>query len=104
MAERIEWTAEDKERLNHLSGSERAEWTLMKARYAILYLLSPEEQRVERELQQVALVKERTLAAWSITRGFVALQGNYRGSDVKDPLKALDHIAGFDGPGLFVLR
>jgi SpoVK/Ycf46/Vps4 family AAA+-type ATPase len=99
-----EWNAEDKERLNHLSASAREAWKLMKARYTILYLLSPEEQRVERELAQIALVKERTLAAWSITRGFVPLAGNYRGSDVKDPLKALDHIAGYDGAGLFVLR
>ena len=98
------WTQEDLDRLNDLSASARESWKLMKARYPLIWLLSPEEERVERELRQIALRKERTLAAWSITRGFVPLHGNYRGSDVKDPLKALDHIAGIEGKGLFVLR
>jgi SpoVK/Ycf46/Vps4 family AAA+-type ATPase len=98
------WTQEDLDRLNDLSTSARESWKLMKARYPLIWLLSPEEERVERELRQIALRKERTLAAWSITRGFVPLHGNYRGSDVKDPLKALDHIAGIEGKGLFVLR
>src|SRR5947209_2111523 len=77
---------------------------LIKARYPLVYIVSSEEARVEEQLRQIALRRERTLAAWSITRGFVKLQGEFRGGDVRDPIKALDHIAGFDGPGLFVLR
>jgi SpoVK/Ycf46/Vps4 family AAA+-type ATPase len=77
---------------------------LIKARYPLVYIVSSEERRVEEKLRQIALRRERTLAAWSITRGFVKLQGEFRGGDVRDPIKALDHIAGFEGAGIFVLR
>ena len=40
----------------------------------------------------------------SITRGFVALSGTHKGGDVKDPTKALDHVAAAEGAGLYVLR
>src|SRR3954463_11279330 len=77
---------------------------LIKARYPLVYIVSSEERRVEEKLRQIALRRERTLAAWSITRGFVKLQGEFRGGDVRDPIKALDHIIGFEGAGIFVLR
>src|SRR5262245_62158901 len=77
---------------------------LIKARYPLVYIVSSEEARVEEALRQIALRRERVLAAWSITRGFVKLQGEFRGGDVRDPLKALDHIASVEGKGLFVLR
>ena len=72
---------------------------LIKARYPLLYVVSSEEARVEEALRQIALRRERMLAAWSITRGFVKLQGEFRGGDVRDPIKALDHIAGIEGAG-----
>jgi SpoVK/Ycf46/Vps4 family AAA+-type ATPase len=77
---------------------------LIKARYPLVYVVSSEEQRVEKALAQFALRKERKLFAWSITRGFVALAGELRGGDIKDPIKALDHIASAEGRGLYVLR
>ncbi len=77
---------------------------LVKARYPLVYIVSSEEQRVERMLRDFALRRERRLVAWSITRGFVQLAGEHRGGDVKDPLKALDHIAGAEGKGLYILR
>jgi SpoVK/Ycf46/Vps4 family AAA+-type ATPase len=77
---------------------------LIKARYPLVYLVSSEEQRVERALKDMALRREYKLAAWSITKGFVAIAGEHRGGDVKDPLKALDHIMGVEGRALFVLR
>ena len=77
---------------------------LIKARYALLYVVSSEEQRVERALKDMALRREYKLAAWSITKGFVPIAGEHRGGDVKDPLKALDHIIGAEGKGLYVLR
>src|SRR4029078_8476514 len=77
---------------------------LVKARYPLVYIVSSEEQRVERALRDLALRRERRLVAWSITRGFVQLAGEHRGCDVKDPIKALDHIAGAEGRGLYILR
>ena len=77
---------------------------LVKARYPLIYIVSSEEQRVERALKEFALRKERKLAAWSITKGFEAIAGEHRGGDVRDPLKALDHIEKVEGRGLFILR
>jgi SpoVK/Ycf46/Vps4 family AAA+-type ATPase len=77
---------------------------LIKARYPFIYVVSSEEERVEQALREIALRRERKMAAWSITRGFVTLAGDHRGGDVKDPLKALDHIAGNEGKGIFILR
>src|SRR5678816_1072442 len=77
-------------------GSGREVEDLIKARYPLLYIVSSEEQRVERALKDMALRREQKLAAWSITKGFVAIAGEHRGGDVKDPLKALDHIMGVE--------
>src|SRR5262245_41806524 len=87
-----------------VAGSAREVEDLIKARYPLIYIVSSEEQRVEKALREFALKKERKLAAWSITRGYVTLAGDHRGGDAKDPLKALDHIAGNEGKGLFILR
>src|SRR3954471_14234031 len=84
------------------SGSEFLD--LFTARYPLIYVISPEEARVEEEMRQIAVAREIKLVAWSITRGFVALAGTHKGGDVKDPGKALDHIAGAEGDGLFILR
>jgi ATP-dependent 26S proteasome regulatory subunit len=87
----------------HISSAREIE-DLVKARYPVLYIVSSEEQRVERALKDMALRREYKLAAWSITKGFVPIAGEHRGGDVKDPLKALDHIMGVEGRALFVLR
>jgi SpoVK/Ycf46/Vps4 family AAA+-type ATPase len=84
------------------SGSEFLD--LFTARYPLLYVVSSEEARVEEELRQIALAREIKLVAWSITRGFVQLAGVHKGGDVKDPTKALDHVAAAEGSGLFILR
>src|SRR4051812_16623133 len=67
------------------SGSEFLD--LFTARYPLLYVVSPEEARVEEEMRQIALAREIKLVAWSITRGFVQLCGTHKGGDVKDPIK-----------------
>jgi SpoVK/Ycf46/Vps4 family AAA+-type ATPase len=85
-------------------GSAREVEDLVKARYPLIFVVSPEEKRVEERLRRFALEKERRLVAWSITRGFEVLAGDYRPVDAKDPIKALDHIAGAEGKVVFVLR
>ncbi len=77
---------------------------LIKARYPLLYVVSSEEQRVEKSLAELALRRELKLAAWSITKGFVKLAGTLKGGDAKDPIKALDFIAGSEGKGIYILR
>ena len=84
------------------SGSEFLD--LFTARYPLIYVVSSEEARVEEEMRRIALAREIKLVSWSITRGFVQLAGTHKVGDVKDPIKALDHIAAAEGAGLYVLR
>jgi ATP-dependent 26S proteasome regulatory subunit len=90
--------------MSHAIPSAREVEDLVKARYPLLYLVSSEEERVEKALREIALRREMRLAAWSITRGFVPLAGTLKGGDVKDPIKALDFLAGAEGKGIYVLR
>lgn len=81
---------------------------LIRAGYPLLYVVSPEEERVEAALAEIAGASEgsrtpRRLLKWSITEGFVESNGAPL-NDVKDPLKALDFIHGFEEDALFVLR
>jgi SpoVK/Ycf46/Vps4 family AAA+-type ATPase len=74
------------------------------ARYSMIYVVSPEEARVEKELTFLAVSREIKLVAWSVTRGFVALNGTHKGGDVRDPGKALDQISAAEGEGIYLLR
>jgi SpoVK/Ycf46/Vps4 family AAA+-type ATPase len=87
----------------HISSTKEAE-DLTKARYPILYIVSSEEQRVEEAMKDISLRREYKCAAWCITKGFVKLAGTIKGGDVKDPIKALDFIAGSEGRGIYILR
>ena len=84
------------------SGSELLD--LYTARYPLIYVVSSEEARVEDEIRKIALAREIKLVAWSITKGFQQLAGSHKGGDAKDPIKALDHIAGVEGKAVFILR
>ena len=44
---------------------------LIRARYSILYVVSWEEDRVEKALREVAARRDKKLYTWSITRGMV---------------------------------
>ncbi|MDW8281273.1 MAG: AAA family ATPase [Myxococcales bacterium] len=77
---------------------------LIRARYSLIYVISPEEQRVEESLLEIAQKRDMKLACWSITRGFVQKFGTLKGGDVRDPIKALDYISNVEGRGIFVLR
>ena len=90
----------------HVEVSSRDELEyLIRARYGLIYLVSPEEERVEAAIRQIGQARERKALAWSITEGFVSLDGassSYQ--DIKDPLRALDFIANFEDDVICVLR
>ncbi len=77
---------------------------LIKARYSLLYLVSHEETRVEEALKQLCIEREMRLEVWSVTEGFRVVANGSGSRDVKDPLKALDHVARGEGRALYVLR
>ena len=89
--------------MRHRAAPSKSE-DLIKARYPLIYMVSSEEARVEESLRQIALRRERMLAAWSITRGFVKLQGEFRGGDVKRSDQGARSHRRHRGQGLFVLR
>jgi SpoVK/Ycf46/Vps4 family AAA+-type ATPase len=72
---------------------------LIKARYPLTYVISSEEERVERALVRVANDCKTKCVWWSITKGF-SQQG---GADVKEPVAALQYILEAKESAIYVL-
>ncbi|MEZ4401741.1 MAG: AAA family ATPase [Kofleriaceae bacterium] len=77
---------------------------LIRARYSLIWVTSPEETRVEDSLKKLCIEREMRLEVWSITEGFKVLANGQGTRDVKDPMKAIDHVIRGEGRGLYVLR
>jgi SpoVK/Ycf46/Vps4 family AAA+-type ATPase len=77
---------------------------LIRARYSLIWITSPEEDRVEDSLKRLCIEREMRLEIWSITEGFKTVANGQGTRDVKDPMKAIDHVIRAEGRGLFVLR
>jgi SpoVK/Ycf46/Vps4 family AAA+-type ATPase len=77
---------------------------LIKARYSLIWITSPEENRVEEALRKLCVEREMRLEVWSITEGFKTIANGQGTRDVKDPMKAIDHVMRAEGRSLFVLR
>ncbi|HEY4056649.1 MAG TPA: AAA family ATPase [Kofleriaceae bacterium] len=77
---------------------------LIRARYSLIWITSPEETRVEESLRKTCVEREMRLEVWSITEGFKTLANGQGTRDVKDPMKAIDHVIRAEGRALFVLR
>jgi SpoVK/Ycf46/Vps4 family AAA+-type ATPase len=77
---------------------------LIRASYPLLYIVSPEEKRVEETLLAIAARRQRQVMAWSITEGFRGLKDAQDYGDIKDPLRALEFLVKYEDNCLFVLR
>ena len=77
---------------------------LIRARYSLIQVISPEETRVEESLRKLCVEREMRLEVWSITEGFKTIANGQGTRDVKDPMKAIDHVLRAEGRALFVLR
>ena len=77
---------------------------LIRARYSILYVVSWEEDRVERVLRDIGEKREKKLYTWTITRGMLQEAGAQADLATTDPLKALDFVMETADAALFVLR
>ncbi|MBU0680272.1 MAG: AAA family ATPase [Proteobacteria bacterium] len=73
----------------------------VKSRYPILYIISSEENRAERLLEEAARKAKKPCYFWSMTEGFYNTDRFSRG---KDPFKSLAAIMDHDDPGIFVLK
>src|SRR5205085_6330295 len=82
----------------------------IRARSPLIALVTPEEQRAEeRLLKPLAREwREGRLLAWSTTKGFELLDCGAGGEPgafpAPDPLSALDAVAGYEHPAIFVLK
>lgn len=73
---------------------------LLRARYPLIYVISPEEERVEQAIRRIGNDRQKKVVFWSSTEG-LEIQG---GGDVKDPLQALNFMLESKENAVFVLR
>lgn len=81
--------------------------SLIRGRFPVVYVLSSEEERVEAALLETARRLDMVLLVWSATDGFCARYGRLEGgigSDIVDPLDALDFIKNSQRRAIYVLR
>ncbi len=76
---------------------------LIRSRYSILYVVSWEEDRVEKTLAEIAKRQEKKLFTWAITRGFIETGEGQSDPSTTDPLRALDFVMESDDSALFAL-
>ena len=83
---------------------------MVRARYPLIYLVSPEEARAEEHLDslETATAHTRNIIVWSITEGFRGRTDDQLNKECDDPTEALNEIlkwhADEESPCLFVLR
>lgn len=76
---------------------------LLAARYPLLWLVSPEEERVERGLERMAQANGLQVYRWRATTGLVAA-GGLAVPETESALAALNVVDTLDGPALFVFE
>src|SRR5687768_13212628 len=84
--------AEETLSIDHKRSSKTEVADLIRARYSLIWITSPEEERVEDSLKKLCVERETRLEVWSITEGFKTLVNGQGTRDVKDPMKAIDHV------------
>ncbi|MBL8851318.1 MAG: AAA family ATPase, partial [Planctomycetaceae bacterium] len=81
---------------------------LIRARYSIIYVVTWEEERVERLLQQIAEKRNKKLFVWTITQGIVKhgseTQRGKSGGKTTDPIQALDAVIDQVDPSIFLFK
>src|SRR3990167_1771943 len=94
----------EKPRLARLKSGEELDY-LIRARYPLIYVVSPEEDRGERTLRELKGVKRagKRLLSWTITRGWQG-PGVEAAQEIRDPDKALEYVINTELNGIFVLR
>ncbi|HUY32847.1 MAG TPA: AAA family ATPase [Pirellulales bacterium] len=83
--------------------------TLIRARYPIIYVVSWEEERVERCLADIAQRRGKKLFVWTITQGIVKSgaepQRTKAGSNnTSDPIAALDSVIDQVEPAIYLFK
>jgi ATP-dependent 26S proteasome regulatory subunit len=82
---------------------------LIRARYPILYILSSEETRVQKLIQDIAQKRQKKVFEWSYSTGLVpagtSIQSQkHRNAPTKDPIVALDQVIDQVEPAIFIFK
>lgn len=77
---------------------------LIRARYPIIYAITWEEARLERDLLEVAQRLKKELLCWTITVGFRRLPDGKPEGGTTDPLRALTYVLECKDNCLFLLK
>jgi SpoVK/Ycf46/Vps4 family AAA+-type ATPase len=82
---------------------------LVRARYPIIYVVTWEEERVERALRDIAAARNKNLFVWTITQGIVKsgaeTQHTKSGAgNTSDPLAALDAVVHQVEPAIYLFK
>lgn len=82
---------------------------LIRARYPILYIVSPEEGRVLSALGEIAARRQKKMWEWTSTLGLLPggtspQLSKVRNAATRDPLAALDQVIEQAEPGIFVFK
>ena len=80
---------------------------LIRARYPIIYVVSWEEERVERCLRQIAEARNKKLFVWTLTQGIVRSGTEpQRGKSnaTTDPIAALDAVVDQIEPAIYLFK
>jgi ATP-dependent 26S proteasome regulatory subunit len=82
---------------------------LIRARYPIIYVVTWEEERVERSLREIAAARNKNLFVWTVTQGIVKsgadTQQTKSGSgNTSDPLAALDAVVQQVEPAVYLFK
>ncbi len=82
---------------------------LIRARYPIIYVVSWEEDRVERCLRKIAAARNKQLFVWTVTQGIVksgaeAQRTKSGTGNTADPLAALDSVVQQIDPSIFLFK
>lgn len=80
---------------------------LIRSRYPVIYIVSPEENRVAEALGGIGQRLGREIVVWSCLSGLISRGGSLggpSGEDTADPLFALKRCRAFQGPALFIFK
>jgi hypothetical protein len=83
---------------------------LIRARYPIVYVVSWEEERVERKLAEIAAARNKRLHVWTLTQGIVKHGAEPQrtktggAGNTTDPVAALDAVLQHVEPAIFLFK
>lgn len=81
---------------------------LIRARYPIIYVVTWEEDRLERGIRAIARRRNKNVLTWSVTSGMVSGEGNSelpaKSRSPSDPLQALDTVIQHNDPAIYIFK